>query len=167
MAILGKVWKFPSSNLAPTRSVTYMLCLPQAVTLILGDRIGLLVTSAVEQVMQAMHAPVYFERYEVHGQRTLKASTLASNTRSSLESLRALRKKVTAMHKTNIFLEPSLSNLMPWQCRPDHAVFEQEASAGNVGNEKLLVQKKANPVALLLSSAMMLRVETSAVSPIC
>ncbi|KAK8674132.1 hypothetical protein V6N13_112428 [Hibiscus sabdariffa] len=121
MAILGKVWKFPSSNLAPTRSVTYMLCLPQAVTLILGDRIGLLVTSAVEQVMQAMHAPVYFERYE-----------------GALE-----------------------------QCRPDHAVFEQEASAGNVGNEKLLVQKKANPVALLLSSAMMLRVETSAVSPIC
>lgn len=39
----------------------------------------------------------------------------------------------------------------------DHAVFEQGASAGNVGNEKLLEQKKANPVALLLSSAMMLR----------
>lgn len=40
---------------------------------------------------------------------------------------------------------------------PDHAVFEQGASAGNVGNEKLVEQKKANPVALLLSSAMMLR----------
>ena len=39
----------------------------------------------------------------------------------------------------------------------DHAVFEQGASAGNVGNEKILEQKKANPVALLLSSAMMLR----------
>lgn len=39
----------------------------------------------------------------------------------------------------------------------DHAVFEQGASAGNVGNEKLWEQKKANPVALLLSSAMMLR----------
>lgn len=39
----------------------------------------------------------------------------------------------------------------------DHAVFEQGASAGNVGNEKVLEQKKANPVALLLSSAMMLR----------
>jgi len=39
----------------------------------------------------------------------------------------------------------------------DHAIFEQGASAGNVGNEKLLEQKKANPVALLLSSAMMLR----------
>lgn len=39
----------------------------------------------------------------------------------------------------------------------DHAVFEQGASAGNVGNDKLLEQKKANPVALLLSSAMMLR----------
>ena len=39
----------------------------------------------------------------------------------------------------------------------DHAVFEQGASAGNVGNDKLLAQKKANPVALLLSSAMMLR----------
>ncbi|KAF3960380.1 hypothetical protein CMV_014909 [Castanea mollissima] len=31
------------------------------------------------------------------------------------------------------------------------------ASAGNVGNDKLVEQKKANPVALLLSSAMMLR----------
>ncbi|MQL79408.1 hypothetical protein Taro_011837 [Colocasia esculenta] len=39
----------------------------------------------------------------------------------------------------------------------DHAVFEQGASAGNVGDEKLVEQKKANPVALLLSSAMMLR----------
>ncbi|KAK4377393.1 hypothetical protein RND71_003689 [Anisodus tanguticus] len=36
----------------------------------------------------------------------------------------------------------------------DHAVFEQGASAGN---EKILEQKKANPVALFLSSAMMLR----------
>ncbi|KAK3020930.1 hypothetical protein RJ639_046586 [Escallonia herrerae] len=39
----------------------------------------------------------------------------------------------------------------------DHAIFEQGASAGNVGNQKLVEQKKANPVALLLSSAMMLR----------
>lgn len=39
----------------------------------------------------------------------------------------------------------------------DHAVFEQGASAGNVGNQKILEKKKANPVALLLSSAMMLR----------
>ena len=39
----------------------------------------------------------------------------------------------------------------------DHAIFEQGASAGNVGNDKLVEQKKANPVALLLSSAMMLR----------
>lgn len=39
----------------------------------------------------------------------------------------------------------------------DHAVFEQGASAGNVGNEKIVEQKKANPVALLLSSSMMLR----------
>lgn len=39
----------------------------------------------------------------------------------------------------------------------DHAIFEQGASAGNVGNEKILEEKKANPVALLLSSAMMLR----------
>ncbi|CAM6087352.1 unnamed protein product [Calypogeia fissa] len=39
----------------------------------------------------------------------------------------------------------------------EHAIFEQGASAGNVGNEKLVLQKTANPVALLLSSAMMLR----------
>lgn len=39
----------------------------------------------------------------------------------------------------------------------DHAIFEQGASAGNVGKTELVEQKKANPVALLLSSAMMLR----------
>ncbi|KAJ8530327.1 hypothetical protein K7X08_037162 [Anisodus acutangulus] len=39
----------------------------------------------------------------------------------------------------------------------DHAVFEQGASAGNVGNEKIMEPKKANPIALLLSSAMMFR----------
>lgn len=39
----------------------------------------------------------------------------------------------------------------------DHAIFEQGASAGNVGNQRIMDLKKANPVALLLSSAMMLR----------
>ena len=53
------------------RSVTYMPRpgdgTPRAVTLIPGDGIGPLVTGAVRQVMEAMHAPVYFETYEVHG----------------------------------------------------------------------------------------------------
>lgn len=39
----------------------------------------------------------------------------------------------------------------------DYAIFEQGASAGNVGNERLVEKKRANPTALLLSSAMMLR----------
>ncbi|CAA3018927.1 isocitrate dehydrogenase [NAD] regulatory subunit 1, mitochondrial-like, partial [Olea europaea subsp. europaea] len=39
----------------------------------------------------------------------------------------------------------------------DYAVFEQGASAGNVGNTNLVEQRRANPIALLLSSAMMLR----------
>ncbi|KAK2663396.1 hypothetical protein Ddye_001970 [Dipteronia dyeriana] len=39
----------------------------------------------------------------------------------------------------------------------EHAVFEQCASARNAGNDKIMEQKKANPVALLLSSVMMLR----------
>lgn len=46
---------------------------------------------------------------------------------------------------------------LPGNVGQDHAVFEQGATAGNVGNQKLVEQKKANPVALLLSSAMMLR----------
>ncbi|KAK8449009.1 hypothetical protein SEVIR_7G146600v4 [Setaria viridis] len=53
------------------RTVTYMPRpgdgTPRAVTLIPGDGIGPLVTGAVRQVMEAMHAPVYFETYEVHG----------------------------------------------------------------------------------------------------
>ncbi|KAL3583897.1 hypothetical protein D5086_014958 [Populus alba] len=40
---------------------------PRPVTLIPGDGIGPLVTNAVEQVMEAMHAPVYFEKYDIHG----------------------------------------------------------------------------------------------------
>lgn len=39
----------------------------RTVTLIPGDGIGPLVTGAVEQVMDAMHAPIVFEKYEVHG----------------------------------------------------------------------------------------------------
>ncbi|KAK3225757.1 hypothetical protein Dsin_005619 [Dipteronia sinensis] len=39
----------------------------------------------------------------------------------------------------------------------EHAVFEQGDSAGNVGKDKIMEQKKANPVALLFSSALMLR----------
>ncbi|URE12826.1 isocitrate dehydrogenase NAD regulatory subunit 1 [Musa troglodytarum] len=87
------------------------------------------------------------------------------------------RKKVTAVHKANIMKLADGHTKSLWQsggkhscrhCRrhcvmpggnvgQDHAVFEQGASAGNVGNEKIMEQKKANPVALLLSSAMMLR----------
>ncbi|KOM45241.1 hypothetical protein LR48_Vigan06g054700 [Vigna angularis] len=59
------------ARLNPARSVTYMPRpgdgTPRAVTLIPGDGIGPLVTGAVEQVMDAMHAPVYFEKYEVYG----------------------------------------------------------------------------------------------------
>lgn len=55
-----------------TRSVTYMPRpgdgAPRAVTLIPGDGIGPLVTNAVEQVMEAMHAPIFFEKYDVHGE---------------------------------------------------------------------------------------------------
>lgn len=40
---------------------------PRPVTLIPGDGVGPLVTGAVEQVMEAMHAPVYFEKYDIHG----------------------------------------------------------------------------------------------------
>lgn len=58
-------------HLNPTRHVTYMPRpgdgTPRSVTLIPGDGIGPLVTGAVEQVMEAMHAPIYFEKYEVHG----------------------------------------------------------------------------------------------------
>ncbi|XP_038720416.1 isocitrate dehydrogenase [NAD] regulatory subunit 1, mitochondrial-like isoform X2 [Tripterygium wilfordii] len=295
----------------PIRSVTYMPRpgdgAPRAVTLIPGDGIGPLVTGAVEQVMEAMHAPVYFERYEVHGdmkrvppeviesiqknkvclkgglatpmgggvsslnvqlrkELDLYASlvncfnlpglptrhenvdivVIRENTEGEyaglehevvpgvVESLKFCseriakyafeyaylnnRKTVTAVHKANImkladglFLEscrevatkypgikyneiivdnccmqlvskpeqfdvmvtPNLygnlvantaagiaggTGVMPGgNVGADHAVFEQGASSGNVGNEKILVQKKANPVALFLSSAMMLR----------
>ncbi|XP_022985847.1 isocitrate dehydrogenase [NAD] regulatory subunit 1, mitochondrial-like [Cucurbita maxima] len=298
-----------------SRSVTYMPRPGEGdlrpVTLIPGDGIGPLVTNAVEQVMEAMHAPVYFERYEVHGdmkevprevmESILKnkvclkgglmtpmgggVSSLNVQLRKELdlyaslvncfnfpglptrhenvdivvirentegeysglehevlpgvvESLKVItkfsseriakyafeyaylnnRKKVTAVHKANImklsdglFLEscrevateyPSIeykevivdnccmqlvskpeqfdvmvtpnlygnlvantaagiaggTGLMPGgNVGFEHAIFEQGASAGNVGNDKIVEEKKANPVALLLSSAMMLR----------
>ncbi|KAG8662862.1 isocitrate dehydrogenase [NAD] regulatory subunit 1, mitochondrial isoform X2 [Manihot esculenta] len=301
----------PCSRFTSRRSVTYMPRpgdgAPRAVTLIPGDGIGPLVTGAVEQVMEAMHAPVYFEKFEVHGDmKKVPAEVIESirknkvclkgglatpmgggvsslnvqlrkeldlyaslvncfnlpglptrhqnvdivvireNTEGEyaglehevvpgvVESLKFCservakyafeyaylnnRKKVTAVHKANImkladglFLEscrevatkypgikyneiivdnccmqlvskpeqfdvmvsPNLygnlvantaagiaggTGVMPGgNVGADHAIFEQGASAGNVGNEKILEQKKANPVALLLSSAMMLR----------
>ncbi|KAL7234053.1 hypothetical protein ACSBR1_017617 [Camellia fascicularis] len=56
---------------SPSRSVTYMPRprdgAPRAITLISGDRIGPMVTSVVKQVMKAMHAPVFFDRYQVQG----------------------------------------------------------------------------------------------------
>uniref|UniRef100_A0A0C9S6L7 TSA: Wollemia nobilis Ref_Wollemi_Transcript_10884_1624 transcribed RNA sequence n=1 Tax=Wollemia nobilis TaxID=56998 RepID=A0A0C9S6L7_9CONI len=306
MRKMGAMWK---------RGVTYMPRpgdgAPRAVTMIPGDGIGPLVTGAVQQVMEAMHAPVFFETYEVSGrmQRVppeviqsirknkvcikgglatpvgggvsslnvqlrreldLYASlvhcfnlpglptrhdhvdivVIRENTEGEysglehevvpgvVESLKVItkfcseriakyafeyaylnnRKTVTAVHKANImkladglFLEscrdvakkypgikyneiivdnccmqlvsrpeqfdvmvtPNLygnlvantaagiaggTGVMPGgNVGAEHAIFEQGASAGNVGNEKLVAQKKANPVALLLSSAMMLR----------
>ncbi|RWR76404.1 isocitrate dehydrogenase NAD regulatory subunit 1, mitochondrial [Cinnamomum micranthum f. kanehirae] len=297
------------------RSVTYMPRPgeggPRCVTLIPGDGIGPLVTGAAQQVMEAMHAPVYFESYEVKGNMSkvpdevidsirknkvclkgglatpvgggvsslnvqlrqefeLYASlvhcfniqglptrhdgvdivVIRENTEGEysglehevvpgvVESLKVIskfssdrianyafeyaylnnRKKVTAVHKANImkladglFLEscqqvatkypgikydeiivdnccmqlvskpeqfdvmvtPNLygnlvantaagiaggTGVMPGgNVGADHAIFEQGASAGNVGNERIVEKKKANPVALLLSSAMMLR----------
>ncbi|CAN1226070.1 Isocitrate dehydrogenase [NAD] regulatory subunit 1, mitochondrial [Linum perenne] len=292
-----------SSRLTSQRSVTYMPRpgdgTPRAVTLIPGDGIGPLVTGAVEQVMEAMHAPVYFERYDVHGdmkkvpQEVLDSikknkvclkgglatpmgggvSSLNVQLRKELdlyaslvncfnlpglptrhenvdivvirentegeyaglehevvpgvvESLKVItkfcseriakyafeyaylnnRKKVTAVHKANImkladglFLEscrevatkyPGIkyNEIIVDNCcmqlvsKPEQfdvmvtpnlygnlvantaagiaggtGVMPGGASAGNVGNEKLTEQKMANPVALLLSSAMMLR----------
>ena len=40
---------------------------------------------------------------------------------------------------------------------PGNAIFEQGASAGNVGSETLVKSKSANPTALLLSASMMLQ----------
>ncbi|KAK9944361.1 hypothetical protein M0R45_009934 [Rubus argutus] len=282
---LGPCYPKPDPN---TRSVTYMPRpgdgTPRCVTLIPGDGIGPLVTNAVEQVMEAMHAPVFFERYDVHGDMSRVPPEVMDSIRKNkvcikggaedsgrrwrelaehaaeegarfntegeyaglehevvpgvVESLKVItkfcseriakyafeyaylnnRKKVTAVHKANImkladglFLEscrevatkyPSIkyneiivdnccmqlvskpeqfdvmvtpnlygnlvantaagiaggTGVMPGgNVGADHAVFEQGASAGNVGNEKLWEQKTANPVALLLSSAMMLR----------
>ncbi|CAH9105895.1 unnamed protein product [Cuscuta europaea] len=72
-SILKQILQKSADNHCPflCRSVTYMPRpgdgTPRPVTLIPGDGVGPLVTNAVEQVMDAMHAPVYFERYDVHG----------------------------------------------------------------------------------------------------
>ncbi|KAL9691707.1 hypothetical protein QQ045_012133 [Rhodiola kirilowii] len=309
------VSRSPPSATSHPRSITYMPRpgdgTPRPVTLIPGDGIGPLVTGAVEQVMDAMHAPIYFEKYEVHGtmrgipeeviesikknkvclkgglvtpvgggvsslnvqlrkvldlyaslvhcfnlpglptrHENVDIVVIRENTEGEyaglehevvpgvVESLKVItkfcseriaqyafeyaylnnRKKVTAVHKANImkladglFLEscrevaknyptikyneiivdnccmqlvskpeqfdvmvtPNLygnlvantaagiaggTGVMPGgNVGAEYAVFEQGASAGNVGNDKLVQNKRANPVALLLSSAMMLR----------
>ncbi|CAI9272237.1 unnamed protein product [Lactuca saligna] len=285
--------------------------IPRPVTLIPGDGIGPLVTDAVEQVFEAMRAPVTFEKFEVHGDmNTIPDDVMASikknrvclkgglitpvgggvnslnlllrkeldlyvslvscfnlpglpsrhenvdivvireNTEGEysglehevvpgvVESLKVItkfcseriaqyafeyahlnnRKTVTAVHKANImkladglFLEscreiakrypnikyneiivdnccmqlvskpeqfdvmvtPNLygnlvantaagiaggTGVMPGgNVGTEYAIFEQGASAGNVGKPKIVEKKRANPVALFLSSAMMLR----------
>ncbi|KAF7129160.1 hypothetical protein RHSIM_Rhsim10G0199500 [Rhododendron simsii] len=49
---------------------------------------------------------------------------------------------------TGVMPRQCLFNILSssWNCWDDHAVFEQGASAGNVGNMKVLEQKKENPV---------------------
>ncbi|CAN4075460.1 unnamed protein product [Withania somnifera] len=239
LPLLKHLLSSPSPSASPshafTRSVTYMPRpgdgTPRAVTLIPGDGIGPLVTGAVEQVMEAMHAPVYFERYEVHGDMKSVPPEVMDSIRKNKVCLKGglktpvgggvsslnvqLRKELdlyaSLVHCFNLRglptrhenvdivvirentegeysglehevvpgvveslkVTPNLygnlvantaagiaggTGVMPGgNVGADHAVFEQGASAGNVGNEKILEQKKANPVALFLSSAMMLR----------
>ncbi|KAK1294120.1 hypothetical protein QJS10_CPA16g00255 [Acorus calamus] len=225
----------PSHRLLPHRPVTYMPRpgdgSPRPVTLIPGDGIGPLVTGAVRQVMEAMHAPVYFETYEVHGDMTSVPAEVMESIRKNKVCLKGglatpvgggvsslnvqLRKELDLYASlVNCFNLPGLptrhenvdivvirentegeyaglehevvpgvveslkvtpnlygnlvantaagiaggTGVMPGgNVGADHAIFEQGASAGNVGNEKIVQKKKANPVALLLSSAMMLR----------
>ncbi|KAK9129255.1 hypothetical protein Sjap_009742 [Stephania japonica] len=217
------------------RSLTYMPRpgdgTPRAVTLLPGDGIGPLVTGAVEQVMAAMHAPVYFEKYEVRGDmpkvpqevidsirknKVCLKGGLATPVGGGVNSLNVQLRKELDLYASlvNCFNLPGLptrhenvdivvirentegeysglehevvpgvveslkvtpnlygnlvantaagiaggTGVMPGgNVGADHAIFEQGASAGNVGNQKVVEQKKANPVALLLSSAMMLR----------
>ncbi|CAI7916662.1 unnamed protein product [Closterium sp. NIES-54] len=51
---------------------------------------------------------------------------------------------------------PTLFPNRPGNVGDNAAVFEQGASAGNVGNERMVSERTANPTALLLSAAMML-----------
>ena len=69
--LLSPTLSSPLAGAVSRRTVTYMPRpgdgAPRTVTLIPGDGIGPLVTGAVQQVMEAMHAPLYFESYDVHG----------------------------------------------------------------------------------------------------
>ncbi|GAA0162074.1 dehydrogenase [Lithospermum erythrorhizon] len=56
---------FRSPPLPPFRSLS--TAVTHGVTLIPGDGIGPLVTNAVEQVMEALHAPIVFEKFDIHG----------------------------------------------------------------------------------------------------
>ncbi|XP_059065752.1 isocitrate dehydrogenase [NAD] regulatory subunit 1, mitochondrial isoform X2 [Cryptomeria japonica] len=69
------------------RGVTYM---PRpgdgearAVTMIPGDGIGPLVTGAVQQVMEAMHAPIFFETFHVSGNMTSVPSDVIDSIRKN------------------------------------------------------------------------------------
>ncbi|RLM78000.1 hypothetical protein C2845_PM12G19230 [Panicum miliaceum] len=225
----------PLAGAVSRRTVTYMPRpgdgAPRGVTLIPGDGIGPLVTGAVRQVMEAMHAPVYFETYEVRGDmptvppeviesirrnKVCLKGGLATPVGGGVSSLNVQLRKELDLYAAlvNCFNLPGLptrhdnvdivvirentegeysglehevvpgvveslkvtpnlygnlvanvaagiaggTGVMPGgNVGQDHAVFEQGASAGNVGNEKIVEKKRANPVALLLSSAMMLR----------
>ena len=77
LSLLGRVLRHDAASPSlpflneSRRSVTYMPRpgdgTPRPVTLIPGDGIGPMVTGAVVQVMEAMHAPVYFDVHDVHG----------------------------------------------------------------------------------------------------
>ncbi|KAL0799210.1 hypothetical protein Bca101_054385 [Brassica carinata] len=169
-----------------------------------------------------MHAPIYFERYDVQGEMSHVPPEVMESIRKNKVCLKGglktpvgggvsslnvqLRKELDLFASlVNCFNLPGLptrhenvdivvnrentegeyaglehevvpgvdvveslehrSSLDLWNlslgcCRnvgADHAVFEQGASAGNVGKDSIVMENKANPAALLLSSAMMLR----------
>ncbi|KAG6428070.1 hypothetical protein SASPL_112319 [Salvia splendens] len=56
---------------------------PRPVTLIPRDGVGPLVTGAVDQVMEAMHAPVYFEKYNIHGDMKTVPSELIESIKKN------------------------------------------------------------------------------------
>nr|KAJ0209893.1 hypothetical protein LSAT_V11C400221830 [Lactuca sativa] len=65
-------------NIIPVNPITGE-GIPRLATLIPGDGIGLLVTSAVEQVFEAMRAPITFEKFKVHGDmNTVPGDVMAS-----------------------------------------------------------------------------------------
>ncbi|KAI8032802.1 hypothetical protein LOK49_LG01G02579 [Camellia lanceoleosa] len=72
---------------SPSRSIAYIPRqrdgAPRAITLISGDGIRLLVTIAVKQVMETMHAPVYLDRYQVRGDMKNASSKVIKSIRKN------------------------------------------------------------------------------------
>ncbi|KAI8024428.1 hypothetical protein LOK49_LG03G03059 [Camellia lanceoleosa] len=85
---------------------------PRAIILIFGDRIRPSVTSAFEQVMEAMHVPVHFDRYQVRSDMKNASTDVIESIRKNKAAFSPASWKCSEEYFSQQIKSHSLSSLI-------------------------------------------------------